>query len=99
MRSKDLDMKNLKEKYLAWEMANENEWFLLLEKFESAWQVIVKYFHLGLFLGNRIIKNVVFLVALVIRAFFVVPSLERQIAPELISEEINAVVPNEWRNL
>lgn len=92
-------MKNLKEKYLAWEVANENEWFLILEKFENAWQVGFKYFHLGLFLGNRIIKKAAVAAALLARAFFVVPSLEKQIAPELIAEEVKALVHNEWRNL
>ena len=92
-------MKNLKEKYLAWEHANEHEWFLLLKKFEGACEVGFKYFHLGLFIGNRIIKNLASASAFAVRALFVVPSLEKQIAPELISEEVNLRVQNEWRIL
>lgn len=89
-------MKNIKSKYISWELENEKEFYILAEHIEHGLAQLKKYLNVFLFFVNIVSKKVLKLSFIVFKVLFSSSSLKKHIGPEYLAEDVYINNNNSW---
>ncbi len=89
-------MRNIKSKYISWELKNEKELYILAEQIEEGFALLKKYINVFLFFVNLVSKKTFRLGYIILKLLFSSSSLKKHIGPEYLAEDVYINNNNSW---